>query len=188
MTVAWSCEFCKGESGAKRASIGARRCQSNKKPWKCRDALQALRQLEKHKEKESTVQRGKRSMLTQSSAYAAIIAGKRCFTIVEVYGASFLDIDSISEDDSLLRNGIDEDDREYHYLVRGKFGDHKTDDLISGTRWGLLRELFQCCSATNLKKLDEFDAALVQEMKLAREDVVQQMQEDAEPQLDEDDE
>ena len=182
MDIPWSCEFCKGESGKERASDHARRCKSNKKPWRCRDALTALRRLEREKkEMESPMQRGKRTLVAQSTAYAAIIAGKQCFKIVEVYGASFLDIDSIAEDDSLLRNGIHKDDREYHYLVRGSFGDHKGDDFLSGTRWVLLRELFKCCIAADLKILDAFDVALVQEMKQAREDVVQQMQEDADP-------
>ena len=44
-----------------------------------------------------------------------------------------------------------------------------------------MRELFKCCIAADLKILDAFDVALVQEMKQAREDVVQQMQEDADP-------
>ena len=60
------------------------------------------------------------------------------------------------------------------------YGDHKQDALISGTRWVLLRELFEGCSATNLEKLKAFDDALAQEMKQAKEELVQQMQEDAE--------
>ena len=176
----WKCEFCHGQSGKARASTNSRRCESNRKPWACRDALKLARQAEKdEKEKQSPMKRGRCAMQAQSGAYAAIIATKKCFNITEVYGVCFFHLDSITEDDSQLRNGIHEDDAAHHYLVRGMFGDHKQDALIPGTRWVLLRELFECCRATNLEKLTAFDDALAQEMKQAKEELVQQMQEAA---------
>ena len=64
------------------------------------------------------------------SAYAAIIAEKNIYRIDEVYGVSFFDLDAIRED-NVLRNGIEADEREYQYLVRGLFGDSKADAAIA---------------------------------------------------------
>ena len=63
----------------------------------------------------------------------------------------------------------------YQYLVRGSFGDHSKDALIPGTRWVVLRELFETCAMANLDLLEKFDKELVQEMKLAREDIMEEL-------------
>ena len=149
-----------------------------KAPWFCRDKLHAL--CVQEKAGKQRLKRARVEMQAQPAGYAAIIAAKQCFQIDEVHGVSFFDLASIANNDGLLRNGIQVDDHEHHYLVRGMFGDHKQDALIPGTRWVLLRELFECCRATNLEKLTAFDDALAQEMKQAKEELVQQMQEAAE--------
>ena len=97
----------------------------------------------------------------QPAGFAALIAQKQCFKIYEVYGVSFFDLASIAADDGLLRNGIDGDEREYQYLVRGGFGDHSKDALIPGTRWVALRDLFESCAMANLDMLEKFDKQLV---------------------------
>ena len=77
----------------------------------------------------------------QPSAYAAIIAEKNIYRIDEVYGVSFFDLDAIRED-NVLRNGIEADEREHQYLVRGLFGDSKADAAkLPGTRWVKLRDI-----------------------------------------------
>jgi hypothetical protein len=167
----WSCEFCQGQSKRPRASIGARRCTSDAAPWFCRSKLKAKR-IQETADRASDnprIKRAKVEMQAQPAGYAAIIAVKQCFQINAVHGVSSFDLASIAGDDSLLRNGIQVDHHEHHYLVRGMFGDHKKDSLIPGTRWVTLRELCAGGGAKHFDKLAEFDAALAEEMRLVRE-------------------
>ena len=122
-TVAWVCEFCNGASGKPRASENSRRCTSNKKPWNCRDALTEARTREREAQgQQGRLKRARVQLQGQPSAYAAIIAEKNIYRIDEVYGVSFFDLDAIRED-NVLRNGIEADEHEHQYLVRGLFGD-----------------------------------------------------------------
>ena len=170
----WSCEFCHGKSGKKRASTGANSCTSDAAPWFCRSRLKAKRSQEKEDRTRDNrrLKRARLEMQAQPAGYAAIIAGKQCFQIDAVHGASFFDLASIADDDGLLRNGIQVDHHEHRYLVRGMFGDHKKDSLIPGTRWVTLRELCAGGGAKNFDMLAKFDAALVEEMRVVREKLV----------------
>ena len=120
-------------------------------------------------------------MQGQPSAYAAIIAEKNIYRIDEVYGVSFFDLDAIRED-NVLRNGIEADEREHQYLVRGLFGDSKDDAAkLPGTRWVKLRDIYKTCGVgVATSALEAFDASLVEEMKTARENVVEEIYDDVE--------
>ena len=149
-----------------------------KAPWFCRDKLHAL--CVQEKAGKQRLKRARVEMQAQPAGYAAIIAAKQCFQIDEVHGVSFFDLASIANNDGLLRNGIQVDDHEHHYLVRGMFGDHKKDNLLFGTRWVILRELCAGGGAKNFEKLAKFDAALVEEMRVVRERLVHEEEEEAE--------
>jgi len=181
-TVAWVCEFCNGASGKPRASENSRRCTSNKKPWNCRDALTEARRREREAQgQQGRMKRARVQLQGQPSAYAAIIAEKNIYRIDEVYGVSFFDLDAIRED-NVLRNGIEADEREHQYLVRGLFGDSKDDAAkLPGTRWVKLRDIYKTCGVgVATSALEAFDASLVEEMKTARENVVEEIYDDVE--------
>ena len=119
----WVCEFCKGKSGKPRASSRARSCTSNSKKFPCRDMLAAARaEAQEERGRGARLKRARAAVEEQPAGFSALIAQKRCFKIYEVYGVSFFDLTSIAADDGLLRNGIDGDEREYQYLIRGGFG------------------------------------------------------------------
>ena len=172
----WVCEFCKGLSGKPRASSRARSCTSNSKKFPCRNMLAAARDEEQEERgRGARLKRARAAVEEQPAGFSALIAQKRCFKIYEVYGVSYFDLAAIAADDGLLRNGVDNDEREYQYLVRGGFGDHSKDALIPGTRWVVLRELYETCAMANLDLLEKFDKELVQEMKLAREEIMEEL-------------
>ena len=108
-------------------------------------------------------------------------AEKNIYRIDEVYGVSFFDLDAIRED-NVLRNGIEADEREYQYLVRGLFGDSKADAAkLPGTRWVKLRHIYETCGVgAATSALEAFDASLVEEMKTARENVVEEIYDEVE--------
>ena len=165
-----------------RASENSRRCTSNKKPWNCRDALTEARKREREAQgQQGRMKRARVQLQGQPSAYAAIIAEKNIYRIDEVYGVSFFDLDAIRED-NVLRNGIEADEREYQYLVRGLFGDSKDDAAkLPGTRWVKLRDIYKTCGVgVATSALEAFDASLVEEMKTARENVVEEIYDDVE--------
>ena len=98
-----------------------------------------------------------------------------------MYVVSFFDLDAIRED-NVLRNGIEADAREHQYLVRGLFGDSKDDAAkLPGTRWVKLRDIYETCGVgAATSALEAFDASLVEEMKTARENVVEEIYDDVE--------
>ena len=59
--------------------------------------------------------------------------------------------------------------------------------MIPGTRWVTLRDLYNHCAMANLDVLDAFDKQLMEEMKLVRDDILeeycmqQEEEEDSEP-------
>ena len=69
----------------------------------------------------SRLKRARAAVEEQPAGFSALIAQKRCFMIYEVYGVSYFDLAAIAADDGLLRNGVDDEEREYQYLVRGGF-------------------------------------------------------------------
>ena len=182
--VPWQCEFCQGESRKPRASALSRRCTSNALPHRCRDALTSVRAAElagRQAEKGALAKRARAALDEQGPAYAALIAIKECFAVKEVYGVSFVDLSIYERDEKALRVGVDEDAFEHCYLIRGGFGDDKSDALLPGTRWVKLRELLEnVSSATQLSLLSEFDksieAKLVAARRLAQEELDEQQQ------------
>ena len=63
-------------------------------------------------------------------------------------------------EDCDLRNGLQEDDFDEHYLVLGKFGDDKNDQgVLPGTRWVAKRELCEFCDESNLELLSAWERA-----------------------------
>ena len=173
-TVApWSCVICQGASGKPRASPRSQRCTSNKKPWRCRDALTAV--LEKERatlshQMEVSSKRAREALEEQSSAYAAIILAKQCFAIDEVCGVCYFDCAKLCGPDGerKQRTGVEEAEYDYQYLIRGGFGDDRDDSLIPGTRWVSLTELFNNCSVADLDMLDAFDTANKERTSAAR--------------------
>ena len=169
----WVCEFCKGNSGKPRASPGSRRCTSNKAPYKCRDALAAAREAEKEElaaKKSGRLKRAREALeeQQQQQGFTSLIAAKDCYSIKEVLGASFVNLEALSEGEQ--RGGVDAADYTPEYLVRGGFGDvgDETDALMPGTRWVALAELMENVPAGQLALLEAFGAALAQDMVTAR--------------------
>ena len=169
----WVCEFCKGASGKPRASPGSRRCTSNAAPHKCREALAAARTREKEElatSKGVRLKRAREALVEQSQqpGYAAMIAAKECFSIKEVLGVSFINLEALGEGEQ--RGGVDPADYSPEYLVRGGFGDDGDgkDALMPGTRWVALSELMENTPSAELALLEAFDAQLAREMAEAR--------------------
>ena len=169
----WVCEFCKGASGKPRASPGSRRCTSNAAPHKCREALAAARTREKEElaiSKGVRLKRAREALVEQSQqpGYAAIIAAKECFSIKEVLGVSFINLEALGEGEQ--RGGVDPADYSPEYLVRGGFGDagDERDALMPGTRWVSLTELMVNCSGDQRALLSAFDSQLASEMSESR--------------------
>ena len=119
---------------------------------------------------EMSLRRAREALKEQSSAYAAIILAKQCFTIDEVCGVCYFDCAKLSGSDGerKQRTGVDEAEHDYQYLIRGGFGDDKYDSFIPGTRWVSLTELFNNCSVADLDMLDAFDTANKERTSVAR--------------------
>ena len=169
----WVCEFCNGTSGRPRASPGSRRCTSNALPHRCRDALVAARLKEQEElavKKSGRAKRAREALEEQQQRpdFVAFISTKECFSIKEVMGISFINLEALSEGEQ--RGGVDAADYSHEYLVRGGFGDagDEKDALMPGTRWVALLELMENVPLGQLALLEAFDLALAKEMAAAR--------------------
>jgi len=128
------CVECQGKKGKQRYSNGSKTCAHGT----CRRLYRAARLAAKDTPTQ-LVKRGRLELDQQSAAYASLIEAKLCFSVIEVFSVSFIDPRPEAMGEAASRNGVEEEDYDYYYLLRGGFANDEYDGEMVGTRWVALR-------------------------------------------------
>jgi len=85
-----------------------------------------------------------------------------------VFGHSDFDVEALTSDFD-VRNGLNDEDFDEHYMVLGLFGDDQNDEgLLPGTRWVARSELEEFCDSTSLQLLVTWEMGFSRRMEARR--------------------
>ena len=150
----WVCPYCEGESGNPRHGIP---CSAHA----CRQAHHEVR--EKRARDEGTVP------VVRGATVGGMLTPQNCHEIKKVIGHAYQDVREMEAYER--RNGVDWENEDIIYQVRGKFKEDDNDEGVMDTRWVKLSDLIEhVTDQTKLdRELDGYAGSLKAKAKGARE-------------------